>query len=611
MTEKLTSTVCEAAEQARYTITIRTLTADGSPLPDSKIWVVLDRKVYTGLSDDNGLWTLENLRAAPITVVSLKEGHSIAGNEGYLIQDETIALYSRKPQTLELETVTPKNTPIAGALLRELRVNNRFTVNFELLSPHGLSSFVSDEKGVINVPYLPMFGVGGVKVNHRKYLDGYLPTVPAGVPIPMVLLRGGKVRGRVTTPDGRGAPQAQITLFRPLEVGSVTIAETLTDREGFYQVSAPLNSFMVAARHTDFAIPNPKLVTLSQSSEESIVNYELLQPFFLTGTTLDKEKNPVSRVQVSYRSDESIFGEALTNDKGEYSIIARKGDGQLHFSPPPGSMSVDYPIVNISDLDTSVELPPFEFEPLPTIAGKLTVKKSSPDIPLIVTSLNTTPPIWTTTDSDGHYSVKLENMPDSPTIKWKAEHPIRFFRAEFETALDGEPIPPIDLKSFRPNLKEEAWRSPNKLQIMVGKPAPTWECDAWFNLDDDMTSLQLEDCKGKVIVLVFWGGFGEDSDSEDRMTEFESYSAAYKDVDDVVFLAIHDASQEPYEIQQTIAKWGISFPIGCDADPFVSFDLYNISTIPQTVIIDRQGVVRYVECDGRVPELIKAMRRRR
>ena len=51
-------------------------------------------------------------------------------------------------------------------------------------------------------------------------------------------------------------------------------------------------------------------------------------------------------------------------------------------------------------------------------------------------------------------------------------------------------------------------------------------------------------------------------------------------------------------------------PIGCDADPFLTFDLYNTNTIPQTVLIDKQGILRYYKVDGRILELIKDLRRR-
>jgi hypothetical protein len=600
-----------ATEQARYTLTIHTLGPDTSPLPETELWVVVDRRVFTGKSNDEGIWILENLPSAPITIVALKDTFSLAGNEGYLIQDESIKLQLRKPQELMIQAVTPQNTPIAGAALRELRINDRFSVNYELLKSHGLPSVHSDEEGTIQVPYLPRYGFAGVKISHRKYLDGILPAVPVGETIPLVMLQGGKIRGRVTTPDGQGVSQAQVTLFRVQDTQNITIAEVLTDKDGFYQVSAPLKPSHIAARHTDFAIPNPQVAGLSQTQPEIIIDHQLLPPRSLTGTTVDENGDPVPRVWISYRSDNSTFNEVLTNDQGEYNIVAREGRGQLNVSPPPGLMTVKHHTIGLElDSEDSIHLQPIRLKSLPKITGTLTSENRGPAIPLILHSTNITPPIWTTTDNEGHFSIQLNTMPDTSSVSWIAEHPLRFQRVSFETSLDTQPQEPVDLKSFRPNLEKDSKRSLNDLKHLIAKPAPPWECDAWFNLPDEKESLELQELEGKIIVLLLWGGFGINSKSQLRVEEFNAYFKAYENVDDVVILGIHDASQEPIEVQQTIKDWGITFPIGCDADPFVSFDLYNVNSIPQTVIIDPKGIVSYAECDGRIPELIKAIRRK-
>jgi hypothetical protein len=611
----LDHSICTAAEQARYSLTLHTLGPDAAPLPNTTIWVVHDRKVYTGKSNGDGIWRLENLPSAPITLIAHKDTFSLAGSEGYLIQNETVNLQLRQPQDLILQTVTPRNIAIQGAVLRELRINDTFSVDYQLLTPHGLPGLYSDEEGTITIPYLPRYGYGGVTVSHRKYLDGILPTVPIGKPIPLVMLEGGKVRGRVTTPDGVGAAQAQVTLFRVRDMQNLIISETLTDPEGFYQISAPLKSFQIAVRHTDFSIPDPKSVTLSQTNPEVIINYGLLAPYHIAGTVVNQKGNPVPKTWVSYRSNQSTFNEALTNDRGEYTIVARKGNGQLNISPPAGYMTVKYPVIKLqlNEEEKNIDLNPIQLKPLPTISGRLTYQKKQPGVPIILQSLNTATPIWTTTNLDGRFSIQLDHMPDDQVIRWSAEHPLRFQRVSFETTLDGEEQDPFDLKSFRPDLKKDPSRSPNDLTHLLNKPAPPWECDEWFNLPNGMESLNLQDLDGKVIVILLWGhwgGFGQHSASEERVQEFNAYSAAYKNTDDVVFLGIHDASQEPFEVEQTIKNWNVQFPVGCDAGVSVSFDLYNVSVIPQTVIIDREGIVRYIECDGRVPELIKAVRRR-
>ena len=71
-----------------------------------------------------------------------------------------------------------------------------------------------------------------------------------------------------------------------------------------------------------------------------------------------------------------------------------------------------------------------------------------------------------------------------------------------------------------------------------------------------------------------------------------------------------DASIEPSEVARYVYQYNIKFPIGCDADPFLTFDLYNTNTIPQTVLIDKQGILRHSKVNGRILELIKDLRRR-
>jgi hypothetical protein len=81
-------------------------------------------------------------------------------------------------------------------------------------------------------------------------------------------------------------------------------------------------------------------------------------------------------------------------------------------------------------------------------------------------------------------------------------------------------------------------------------------------------------------------------------------------VDDVVFVGVHDASVEPEEVEEYLAQYRIEWPVGCDADPFKTFVTYGINFIPQTVLIDKQGILRYHDVEGRLLELIKVLRRK-
>jgi len=111
-------------------------------------------------------------------------------------------------------------------------------------------------------------------------------------------------------------------------------------------------------------------------------------------------------------------------------------------------------------------------------------------------------------------------------------------------------------------------------------------------------------------VLTFWGSFDDSPLAMNRLTELCVLFDLLRDVDDVAFVAIHDASTEPNLVGQYVERLRLPFPVGCDADPFVSFVNYGVNFIPQTVLIDKEGILRYHQVEGRLLELIKDLRRR-
>ena len=95
-----------------------------------------------------------------------------------------------------------------------------------------------------------------------------------------------------------------------------------------------------------------------------------------------------------------------------------------------------------------------------------------------------------------------------------------------------------------------------------------------------------------------------------HIEELRALHHLLSDVDDVAFISVHDAGKETEEVRQYIRDFDISFPVGYDADPFLTFDIYNTNFIPQTVLIDKKGVLRHYHTEGRLLELIKDLRRR-
>ena len=77
----------------------------------------------------------------------------------------------------------------------------------------------------------------------------------------------------------------------------------------------------------------------------------------------------------------------------------------------------------------------------------------------------------------------------------------------------------------------------------------------------------------------------------------------------VLVLGIHDASSTADEVKEFLGRYDVRFAVGKDADPFFTFVNYGINAIPQVVLLDKKGVVRYYQPESRLLELVKTLRR--
>lgn len=102
-------------------------------------------------------------------------------------------------------------------------------------------------------------------------------------------------------------------------------------------------------------------------------------------------------------------------------------------------------------------------------------------------------------------------------------------------------------------------------------------------------SYQLEDFRGQVVVLNFWASWCVGC--RDEAPEFQSAWEKYED-QDVVFLGIAYADDDSNALQ-FLDYYGISYLNAPDRGAVI-YDLYNVTALPQTFIIDQNGdVVRW------------------
>jgi cytochrome c biogenesis protein CcmG/thiol:disulfide interchange protein DsbE len=125
------------------------------------------------------------------------------------------------------------------------------------------------------------------------------------------------------------------------------------------------------------------------------------------------------------------------------------------------------------------------------------------------------------------------------------------------------------------------------LRTQQGQPRPGQKAPA-FNLTTfDGQQITLESLQGKVVVLNFWASWC--ITCKDEASYLEQAWQQYRSREDVVFLGVAwtdtDAKAKEY-----ITRYRISYLNGPDLRTRIS-QTYRITGVPETYIIDRDGVV--------------------
>ena len=102
-------------------------------------------------------------------------------------------------------------------------------------------------------------------------------------------------------------------------------------------------------------------------------------------------------------------------------------------------------------------------------------------------------------------------------------------------------------------------------------------------------NLRLQEQRGRVVMVNFWatwcGPCRQEMPQLNRL--YEKYHAA-----GFVLLGVN-VDDDQRKAAEVAGKLGVTFPVLLDTDKKVS-KLYDLSTMPSTVLIDRDGKVRYV-----------------
>jgi cytochrome c biogenesis protein CcmG/thiol:disulfide interchange protein DsbE len=107
---------------------------------------------------------------------------------------------------------------------------------------------------------------------------------------------------------------------------------------------------------------------------------------------------------------------------------------------------------------------------------------------------------------------------------------------------------------------------------------------------EEQEAVNLEDMRGQIVILNFWASWC--IECRDETTVFENAWRRYRD-DDVVFVGVAYVDVEPNSIAY-LDEFDVTFPNAPDLRSGIS-KLYNVTGVPETFVLDRQGTIRHVK----------------
>jgi cytochrome c biogenesis protein CcmG/thiol:disulfide interchange protein DsbE len=122
--------------------------------------------------------------------------------------------------------------------------------------------------------------------------------------------------------------------------------------------------------------------------------------------------------------------------------------------------------------------------------------------------------------------------------------------------------------------------------VKIGRVAPDFTLTTF-----DGHEIRLSEQKGKVVVLNFWASWCKPCERE--AADLETAWRYYQPGGDVVFLGV-DWTDTEKKAEQYLTKFGITYPNGPDLGTRIS-QAYRTTGVPETYIIDRDGVLAYVK----------------
>ena len=135
---------------------------------------------------------------------------------------------------------------------------------------------------------------------------------------------------------------------------------------------------------------------------------------------------------------------------------------------------------------------------------------------------------------------------------------------------------------------------------IAGARAPRWEVTQWINLPEGTKTLDIGDFKGRVLYLYGFQSWCPGCHARGFPT-LKQLIGDYEEADDVAFVAVQTVfegfgTNTAGRAWETARRYELDIPVGHDGTagrPSVLMRRYRTGGTPWTVIIDKQGIVRW------------------
>ncbi len=127
----------------------------------------------------------------------------------------------------------------------------------------------------------------------------------------------------------------------------------------------------------------------------------------------------------------------------------------------------------------------------------------------------------------------------------------------------------------------------------VNKPIPDFRMTFYDDYQyNGQSEIKFSDLRGKVVLVNIWASWCKPCEQE--APELQAAWTAYQSNPDVVFIGV-DYVDTPTGAKSYLTKFSITYPNGPDLESAISQIFNRNAGVPETYIMDRQGVLRQVK----------------